>query len=84
MSRRRPYFFWDYDVTEEDIINILKGTDVDKKCWVAARILEYALWNDIWKYLSVPMIAELLPYIKMRTKDKELWEYAINRWQHES
>lgn len=81
---KRPYFFWDYDVTEEDIRNILAGSDLDRKCWVVARILQYALWKDIWKYITVDTLATVLPYLKIRPKEKTLWGYALKRWQHGS
>lgn len=82
--KRRPYFFWDYDISEEDIKAILKGKDLSRKCWIVTRILEYALWQDIWKYLNVKMIADLLPHLKMRPREKELWKYAIHRWRYGS
>lgn len=84
MDKKRPYFFWDYDISEDEIRAILSGEDEGRKCWVAARILEYALWQDIWKYLTVSKIASLLPHLRMKPKDKELWEYAIRRWRRGS
>ena len=80
----RPYFFWDYDITEDEIKNILRGNDEDRKCWVTARILECALWQDIWKFLTIRLVAQLLPNLRMNPKDKELWSYAIKRWQRGS
>lgn len=82
MKNTRPYFFWDYDITEEEIRKILSGDDLERKCWIAARILECALWQDIWKFLTVTLIAQLLPHLRMKQRDRELWEYAINRWQN--
>lgn len=32
----RPYFFWDYDLSEEDVWEILAGDDEHRKAWVRA------------------------------------------------
>jgi hypothetical protein len=55
---QRPYFFWDYDITEEQIGEILRGDNEVEKAWVITRILEYARWEDIWRYLSVADVRE--------------------------
>lgn len=77
----RPYFFWDYDIREDDVRRILRhGTSVEK-AWVIARILEYAKWNDIWRYLTLADIRENFEHLRFRrSQDRELWAYAIERW----
>ncbi len=36
---QRPYFFWDYDITEDEVREILRGDDKVEKVWVITRIL---------------------------------------------
>ena len=80
-AQKRLYFFWDYDLTETDIRGILKNGDPVEQAWVVSRILDYAKWEDIWRYLSLADIRrnfELLSF--RRTQDRELWAYALDRW----
>lgn len=80
-SAQRPYFFWDYELTEEEIEEILSGDNEFEKAWVITRILEYAKWDDIWKYLSPDDIRENFDHLRFRrAQDRELWAYALRRW----
>lgn len=80
-TEKRPYFFWDYDLTEEDIRRILAGGNVFEKAWVISRILQYAKWEDIWRYLSPDIIRQNLEHLHFRRpQDRELWAYALDRW----
>lgn len=85
VAGRRPYFFWDYDITEDEIRAILRGNDPFEKAWVISRILEHARWEDIWRYLTVADIRENFENLRFRRpQDRELWAYALKRWsQHE-
>ena len=38
-AQQRPYFFWDYDITEEEVREISRGDDEVEKAWVITRIL---------------------------------------------
>ncbi len=80
-ARQRPYFFWDYDITEEEVREILRSGNEVEKAWVITRILEHAKWEDIWRYLTVRDIQENLKRLRFRwPRDRELWTYAIARW----
>lgn len=79
---QRPYFFWDYDIDDEEIHQILRSGTVDEKAWVIIRILEYAKWNDIWRYLSPDDIRNSFHQLRFRQpQDRELWAFALDRWQ---
>lgn len=77
----RPYFFWDYDITEEEIRDILRGNNEVERAWVITRILEYARWEDIWRYLTLDDVRENFERLSFRwDRDRELWAYALKRW----
>ena len=78
---KRPYFFWDYDITEDEIREILRSGDEAEKAWVITRILEYARWEDIWKYLTVDDIRENFDRLGLKPYFKELWAYALSIWE---
>ena len=80
-ERKNVYFFWDYDLTEEDVRTILRGQDENRKVWVISRILNYALWDDIWKYLKLKDVRQYFDRISWRTPYfQDLWKYALEVW----
>lgn len=82
-ERKNVYFFWDYDLTEEDVREILRGDDEPRKVWVMSRILNYALYHDIWKYLKLNDVHRYYDQISWRTPYfKDLWKYALEVWAH--
>lgn len=80
-STRRPYFFWDYDLTEEQVRDILRSGNEIEKAWVITRILEYARWEDIWHYLTVDDIRQNFEHLRFRWPQvRDLWAYALKVW----
>ena len=80
-TRHRPYFFWDYDLSEEQVRDLVHNGSPTEKAWVIGRILEHAKWSDIWRYLTVADIRDSLPHIRFRRpEDRDLWAYAVDRW----
>ena len=82
-ERKNVYFFWDYDLTEEDVREILRGENETEKIWVMSRILQSARWNDIWKFLTLQDVRENFSKIQWRTPYlRELWAHALEVWSH--
>jgi hypothetical protein len=77
---QRPYFIWDYDLTEEDVHRILRGDNEVEKAWLITRILEYAKWEDIWRYLTVDDVRENFERLMMKPYQRDLWAYALEVW----
>jgi hypothetical protein len=76
----KPYFLWDYDLTEDQIRKILHGKNIVDRQWMMARILSSAHFNDVWKYLTLKEVAAEFPYLRMRSQVKEAWQRALNIW----
>jgi hypothetical protein len=83
-SVQRPYFLWDYDLNNEQVRAILGSDAVMEKAWLVSRILQYARWDDIWRYLTLADIRQVFDSLRFRRpQDKELWAYALRKWsQH--
>lgn len=78
---KRPYFFWDHDITDEEVRAILRDGGPFDKAWIISRILEHARWDDIWRYLTTDDIRQNFENIRFRRpQDRELWAYALDRW----
>jgi hypothetical protein len=83
-GRKRIYFFWDYDLSEEDVRAILAGDDGHRKAWVISRILNAARWEDIWQYVSVEEIRAHFDQLRFRTPYlRDLWFHALQVWSRE-
>ena len=81
----RLYFFWDYDLTDQEVRHILRQGSPAERAWVISRILEYAKWEDIWRYLTPADIRRHFDLLRFRRpQDRELWAFALDRWaRHE-
>ena len=78
---KRPYFIWDYDISEEQVWEILRGDNETRKVWLISRILQYARWDDIWKYLTLDDVPEYLDRIHWRFPFiKDIWAHALEVW----
>ncbi|MBI5358428.1 hypothetical protein HZB69_02250 [Candidatus Amesbacteria bacterium] len=81
MTKNRPYFLWDYDLSEDDVHKILRtGTAVDKN-WMLSRILESAKYQDVWKYTTLSEVRAMMPVLKIKKPIRRAWEYALSVWQ---
>lgn len=77
---KKPYFLWDYDLTEKDVRRILKGGDEARRRWLVARILSHAHFNDVFKYLTIQDVLEIFPKLKMRKDIRIAWTRALKAW----
>ena len=77
----RPYFLWDYDLTESDVLTLLRAGDEDTRCWLVARILESARYEDVWRYVSLAEVRALFPHLKLKPPVREAWAYALEVWE---
>jgi hypothetical protein len=81
---KRPYFIWDYDISEEQVWEILQGDNETRKVWLISRILQYARWDDIWKYLALDDVREYFDRIHWRFPFiKEIWAHALEVWSQD-
>ncbi len=76
----KPYFLWDYDLTETQVKKILRQGDEYNKLWLIARILEHAHFDDVFKYLTTKEILDYFPKLKMRPVVKKYWQRALAAW----
>lgn len=80
-SKPRPYFIWDYDLTDKQIGGILNGNNETEKIWILGRILESAKLEDVWKYTSYQQVREMFPKLKLKRPAQKAWEHALQVWE---
>ncbi len=76
---QRPDFLWDYDLTGSQVREILHRGGKDRD-WLMGRILDQAPLREVLDYLTLEEIREALPRLRLRSKRKAHWEYALRRW----
>jgi hypothetical protein len=76
----RPYFLWDYDLTEDQVREIAHGENAIEKQWIMARILTSAKFGDVWKYLTVADVSREFPKLRLRPGVKRAWQRALTVW----
>ena len=77
---KRPYFLWDYDLTEADVRRILAADNETEKIWMMSRILDHAAYPDVWKYVRLRDIVSVFPKLRMRKESSEAWKLALITW----
>jgi len=77
IAAQRPYFLWDYDLTESDIRAILRGGETQEKTWLVSRSLESAAYEDVWKYLTVAGLRTISPRLQLKPQVRAAWEFAF-------
>lgn len=80
MKSTRPYFIWEYDLSESDVRQMLSsGTELEKQ-WVLSRLLESARLEDVWSFTSYNQVREYFPSLKLKPVVKHVWEEAFKVW----
>lgn len=80
MKKKKPYFLWDYDLTEKQVRKMLKEDDAFTRRWLIGRIVSHATFDDIFKYLSIREILAIWPQLRIRPEIKKAWERAFAAW----
>lgn len=76
----RPYFLWDYDLTDKQVREILHGDNETEKIWMMSRILTSARFEDVWKYLRLSEVVREFSNLKIRPEIKNIWKFALTTW----
>ncbi len=78
---KKLYFLWDYDLSEADVVKILRSKNETEKSWITTRILESAKYEDIWRFLTFSDIKKIYPYLSLKKPIKDAWDWALTVWK---
>jgi hypothetical protein len=67
------YFFPDKQVTEEEARRLLRHGTNEQRAWVISHLLRYAVWDDIWTYVTRDDIREFLPGLELSENLRSAW-----------
>ena len=67
------YFFPDAEVTESELQEDLQGDDRERRAWAISHLLRFALWEDIWLYVSREEVREIFAELEMPESLQAAW-----------
>lgn len=77
---KRPWFLWDYDLTEAQVQELLTHAPFEQRKWLLGRMLERLGPPEIVRYVSLGALQQALPHLRLEEKVKRHWEEAIALW----
>ncbi|MBI4341708.1 MAG: hypothetical protein HY598_05445 [Candidatus Omnitrophica bacterium] len=81
-GRKRPWFLWDYGLTEAQVHELLTHAPFEQRKWLLGRMLERLGPEEIVRYVSLEALQQALPHLRLDEKVKRHWEEAIAVWTH--
>lgn len=79
---RRPYFFWDEDMSIAELRAILQGPASPLRDRALGRMLREARDSDVWRFVTPIEVAEALPRIERRLgRRAAFWRFLIDGWR---
>ncbi|MBI3443574.1 hypothetical protein HY008_02800 [Candidatus Woesebacteria bacterium] len=81
MSNKYLPYFWDYQLTSNQLKNIINNREGDStKRWAIARLLESAPFAEIWKYITLKQLKSVFPKLKLKKSIARAWQRALTVW----
>ena len=81
-SEARPYFFWDEDVSIEELRMALREGDAASRERLLGKMLREARDIDVWHFVTPEEVAEALPRLGRRLgRRRRFWEFLIEGWR---
>ena len=79
-AQRRPWFLWDYDLTEAQVHELITHAPFAQRKWLLGRMLERLGPTEIVRYVSLEALRQALPHLRLAPQIKRHWEEAIALW----
>lgn len=67
------YFFPDQRVTAEEVRHLLRQGTTTQRAWVISHLLRYAVWDDIWAFVSRDDVREIFPELDLPENLRAAW-----------
>jgi hypothetical protein len=83
-SDKRPYFFWDEDVTIAELKAVMVGGPEPEKLRLLGKMLREARDTDVWFFVTPQEVARALPSLTRRLgRRRAFWEFLISGWRED-
>jgi len=81
-GEQRPWFLWDYDLSEAQAHELLTHAPFDQRKWLLGRMLERLGPAEIVRYVSLEILQRALPHLRLDEKVRRHWQEALVLWTH--
>jgi hypothetical protein len=79
---KRPYFFWDEDVTIDELKAVMVDGPEPEKLRLLGKMLREARDTDVWLFVTPGEVARALPSLSRRLgRRRAFWEFLISGWR---
>jgi hypothetical protein len=76
------YFFPDQKVTEPEARHLLVQGTREQRAWVISHLLRYAVWDDIWTYVTREEVKEIFPDLDLPENLRQAWARMLKIEAH--
>ena len=84
LGERRPYFFWDEDISIDELRQALAEGPLDERLRLMGKMLREARDIDVWHFVTPREVAESLPMLERRLgRRHRFWTFLIERWRRD-
>lgn len=77
---KKPYFLWDYNLSENQVREIIHSGNETTRNWILSRIFESARFEDVWEYINLKSAIEAFPKLKLKAPIRNAWTNAFHSW----
>lgn len=80
----RPYFFWDEDVSVDELRASLQGGSPFERDRLLGKMLREARDIDVWQFVTPKEVEAALPRLGRRLgRRRAFWEWLIAGWRQD-
>lgn len=84
MSKDRPWFLWDVDVTEAAFRERLRHSDPRIRAQWQGQLMREATVREVWQYMTLDDVLENWDNIRRHLgRMRPFWEYLFNGWRED-
>ena len=84
MTKVRPWFIWDVDVTEAVLRERLRHPDPAIRAQWQGQLMREATVREVWQYMTLDDVLDNWDNIRRHLgRMRSFWEYLINSWRED-
>jgi hypothetical protein len=81
-EEKRPYFFWDEDLSIRELKSVLRSEDREARLYYAAKVMREARYEDVWRFLSLRDAWECWSVMGSRLgRQTGFWAFLMSVWK---
>jgi hypothetical protein len=84
VTKDRPWFIWDVDVTEAVLRERLRHPDPAIRAQWQGQLMREATVREVWQYMTLDDVLDNWENIRRHLgRMRSFWEYLINGWRED-